>query len=239
MKSIEAEMPLLKAIMRLIARQTGPHCEVVLHDWPKGYEHSVVAIENNHITGRDIGSCGSNLGLEVMRGTVKDGDRFNYITQTKDGRFLRSSTTYLKDDDGEPIGALCINFDISDFISTKKVLEEMCMMESGGGDEFFASDVNELLDYLLTESVKQVGKTVSKMNREEKIAALKYLDEKGAFVIAKAGLRACRFFGISKYSPYNYLDEIRNGKAATEENGDDEVPAALPTRAERSNVTSK
>lgn len=213
MKSIEAEMPLLRSIMRLIAKQSGPHCEVVLHDWSKGYEHSVVAIENNHITGRDIGACGSNLGLEVMRGNVKDGDRFNYITQTRDGRFLRSSTVYLKDDDGEAIGAMCINYDISDFISTKKVLEELCMMETGDGEEFFASDVNELLDYLLTQSVKQVGKTVSKMNREDKIAALKYLDEKGAFVIAKAGIKACQFFCISKYSLYSYLDEIRNGKS--------------------------
>lgn len=216
MKSIDSEMPLLKSIMRLIARQTGEHCEVVLHDWSKGYEHSVVAIENNHITGRDIGACGSNLGLEVMRGTVKDGDRFNYVTQTKDGRFLRSSTVYLKDDDGEPIGAMCINFDISDLISAKKVMEELCMMEQGGGgDEFFASDVNELLEYLLAESVKQAGKTVSQMNREDKIAALKYLDEKGAFVISKAGIKACQFFGISKYSLYSYLDEIRGAKNAS------------------------
>jgi predicted transcriptional regulator YheO len=215
MKSIEDELPLLKSIMRLIARQSGPHCEVVLHDWSKGYEHSVVAIENNHITGRGIGSCGSNLGLEVMRGNIRDGDRFNYITQTRDGRFLRSSTVYLKDENNEPVGAMCINYDISDFISTKKVLEDMCMMENGGGgEEFFASDVNELLDYLLTQSVNQVGRTVSKMNREDKIAALKYLDEKGAFVIAKAGIKACRFFGISKYSLYSYLDEIRNGKPA-------------------------
>ncbi len=212
MESIAAEMPLLQSIMRLIARQTGHHCEVVLHDWSKGYEHSVVAIENNHITGREIGSCGSNLGLEVMRGTVKDGDRFNYITQTKDGRFLRSSTVYLKNSKGEPIGAMCINFDISAFVSAKKVLEELCMMEQAGGDEFFASDVNELLDYLLAESVKQAGKTVSQMNREDKIAALKYLDEKGAFFISKAGTKACQFFGISKYSLYSYLDEIRSGK---------------------------
>lgn len=229
MKSIEAELPLLKAVMRLIARQTGRHCEVVLHDWSKGYEHSVVAIENNHVTGREIGACGSNLGLEVMRGTVRDGDRFNYITQTKDGRFLRSSTVYLRDENNEAIGAMCINFDISNFVSTKKVLEELCMMEGGGGDEYFATDVNELLDYLLTESVKQAGKTVSQMNREDKIAALTYLDEKGAFMIAKAGVKVCQFFGISKYSLYNYLDGIRSGKQWSElTNGD--KPDAVPVK---------
>lgn len=229
MKSIEAELPLLKAVMRLIARQTGRHCEVVLHDWSKGYEHSVVAIENNHVTGREIGACGSNLGLEVMRGTVRDGDRFNYITQTKDGRFLRSSTVYLRDENNEAIGAMCINFDISNFVSTKKVLEELCMMEGGGGDEYFATDVNELLDYLLTESVKQAGKTVSQMNREDKIAALTYLDEKGAFMIAKAGVKVCQFFGISKYSLYNYLDGIRSGKQWSESaNGD--KPDAVPVK---------
>ena len=82
MKTIEEALPLLKRIMKLISLTLGEECEVVLHDWSKGYEQSIIAIENGHATNREIGDCGSNLGLEVMRGTIKDGDRFNYVTKT-------------------------------------------------------------------------------------------------------------------------------------------------------------
>nr|WP_253298024.1 PAS domain-containing protein [Paenibacillus sp. MSJ-34] len=34
-----------------------------------------------------------------MRGTTENGNRINYITQTKNGKILRSSTVYLKDID--------------------------------------------------------------------------------------------------------------------------------------------
>ena len=101
MKTIEEALPLLKRIMKLISLTLGEECEVVLHDWSKGYEQSIIAIENGHVTNREIGDCGSNLGLEVMRGTIKDGDRFNYVTKTSLGKTLKSSTTYLCNDEGD------------------------------------------------------------------------------------------------------------------------------------------
>lgn len=211
MKSIESEMAFLKSLMKLISAQMGDKCEVVLHDWSQGYEKSVVAIENGHITGRSIGSCGSNLGLEVIRGTMDDGDLFNYVTQTKDGRYLRSSTMYIKDEENKPMGAFCINLDVSDYMFAQKTLENLSMIESVQ-NEYFASDVSELLDFMFTESVKIAGKTVSLMTKKDKIVALKYLDKKGAFLISKVSVKACQFFNISKYSLYTYLEEIRNEK---------------------------
>ena len=82
---------LLESVMKLIAAQFGPDCEVVLHDWSKEYESTIVAIENGQVCGRKVGDGGSNLGLEVMRGTTDGSNQLNYITQTQDGRMLRSS----------------------------------------------------------------------------------------------------------------------------------------------------
>ena len=82
MKTIDDVLPLLKKIMKLVANTFGEDCEIVLHDWSKGYEQSIIAIENGNVTNRKVGNCGSNLGLEIMRGSIKDGDRFNYITKT-------------------------------------------------------------------------------------------------------------------------------------------------------------
>ena len=84
-------MELFKAIMKMIAKQFGDKCEVVLHDWSGGYDKTIVAIENGHVSGREVGDCGSNLGLEVMRGISGGDNQYNYITKTKLGKTLRSS----------------------------------------------------------------------------------------------------------------------------------------------------
>lgn len=210
LNNINSELPFFKSLLKMLAAQWGKDCEIVLHDWSKGYDKSIVAIENAHITGRQIGDCGSNLGLEVMRGTVKDGDRYNYITQTEDGKTLKSSSMYIKDDAGNGIGALCINFDISSMIGAQKALNSIILPEKSEVNEYFATNVTDLLGYLTQQSIEKVGKPINVMTKEDKIEMLRYLDEKGAFLISKSGGKICKVLDISKYTLYSYLDEIRN-----------------------------
>lgn len=210
MDSIKAEMTFFRSLLKMLASQWGEICEIVLHDWSQGYEKTIVAIENSHITGRQVGDCGSNLGLEVMRGTVEDGDRYNYVTQTEKGKTLKSSTMYIKDNNGKAIGALCINVDISNLITAQRALEDLVLPEKNDVTEYFASNVNDLLGFLIRESIQKVGKPVNTMTKEDKIEMLKYLDEKGAFLISKSGAKICKVMDISKYTLYSYLDEIHN-----------------------------
>jgi predicted transcriptional regulator YheO len=187
----------------------GTNCEVVLHDLTDGYESTVVMIENGHVTGRHVGDCGSNLGLEVLRGTVLDGDKYGYFTNTREGRVLRSSSIYIRNDEGKVVGCLCVNFDISNLMVADKTIRSL--ISNGDGikeEEFFVNDVNQLLDALLQKAQEEVGKPVSYMSREEKIRVVKFLDQKGAFLITKAGNRICQFLDISKFSLYAYLDEV-------------------------------
>ena len=154
MKSINSENDLLKSIMKLIARQFGDKCEIVLHDWSEGYDKSIVAIENGHVSGRKVGDPGSNLGLEVMRGSSDGTSQYNYVTRTKDGKTLRSSSLYLTNDEGEKIGALCINFDISDILTAQKTLGYLSMIEQEQ-EEKFVNDVSELLEASVYKGYKQ------------------------------------------------------------------------------------
>jgi predicted transcriptional regulator YheO len=210
MENVNEEKEFFGALIKGIASQFGEKCEVVLHDLTGSYDSSIIAIENSHITGRRIGDCGSNLGLEVLRGTVTDGDRYNYITQTKDGKILRSTSVYIKNSKGNTIGAICMNLDISDFIMAEKTLKSITQhsLESKV-EEVFVNDVNELLDHLLQECQKEIGKPVSHMTKEEKIRAVQFLDKRGAFLVKKAGDRVCQFLDISKFTLYNFLDEKR------------------------------
>ena len=212
-------MPFFKQLLNMLEQQLGSETEIVLHDLTADYDHTIIDIRNGYITNRKIGDCGSNLGLRVLSGTVKDGDMYNYITHTKNAAILRSSTVFIKNNDGKVIGSLCINHNITKSVEFEKYLHDhnqYCLNTNNGeknqkeGKEVFVNNVGELMDYLLQEAFTHVGKPVNTMDKEDKCKFLKYLDEKGAFIITKAGEKTCDFLGISKYTLYSYLDMVRS-----------------------------
>ena len=211
MKQVQEEFAFFESLMKGLTAIFGTNCEVVLHDLTESYESTVVMIENGHVTDRRVGDCGSNLGLEVLRGTVRNGDKYGYFTNTRDGRVLRSSSVYIRDGEGKVIGCLCVNFDVSNLMVADKTIRSL--ISNGEGEkeeEFFVNDVNQLLDALLKKAMEEVGKPVSYMTRDDKIRVVKYLDQKGAFLITKSGNRICQFLDISKFTLYSYLDEVHS-----------------------------
>ena len=151
----EAEEKNFKKIAKGIAMQFGKNCEVVLHDYSQPYDRSIIAIENGHVSGRKVGDCGTNLGLEILRGVTENNDQYNYVTQVKNGRILRSSSIYLRDENDVAIGALCINFDITDLIVSKNLLEDLTFQNDALSkseykpQEFITNDINTLVSFLI------------------------------------------------------------------------------------------
>jgi predicted transcriptional regulator YheO len=191
---------------------------VVLHDWSKGYDQSIIAIENGNVTNRKVGDCGSNLGLEILRGTSSNGDRFNYITKTQSDKVLKSSTTYIKDDNGNTLGALCINVDITNSLNfhgtLSSFLNEDTIRQATSGtieeSEFHANNIGQLTDHLIEKGLQLINKPVDEFTKEDKLTVLRYLDEKGTFLITKSGDKVCNTLKISKYTLYSYLDIVRS-----------------------------
>ena len=223
MNRIDDEAELFKKLIQLFARQFGPNCEVVLHDLTRDYESTIVDIVNGHVSGRKVGDSGTNLGLEVLRGTKIDGDRFNYISNTRDGKVLRSSSIYFHNDEGKVIGSLCVNQDITESLRLEKYIYEQngySLVQNNPPQEndqveFITSNVAELLDCMLGQAQKHVGVPPQSMTKEDKLAFLKYLDEKGAFLISKSSEKTCEFLNISKFTFYNYLDSVRKSSGET------------------------
>ena len=212
MKTIYEMWDVWQNVMDMLQNQFGDSCEIVLHDLTRDYNHTLVDIRNGHITGRKIGGCGSNLGLEVLSGTVDNGNRYNYIVHTRDGKILRSSSMYIKDDNNRTIGSICINLDITNTVKFEEFLKsynQYEMKEQEHPVEIFADNVGQLLDYLFAEGERLIGKPAAEMNREEKMQFIAFLDQKGAFLITKSGQRVMELLQISKYTLYNYLDTIR------------------------------
>ena len=75
---------------------------------------------------------------------------------------------------------------------------------------FGKGNINEMLDCLMDQAQLTIGKNTALMTKEDKIAYIRFLDERGAFLITKSGPRVCEALGISKYTLYNYLEAARS-----------------------------
>lgn len=210
MKSIEEILPLLNTMLEGMAKHFGANCEFVIHDYSKEFGSTIVSIYNSEVTGRSIGKGGTDIGLRVLQGLEQEDGRFNYVSQTHDGRFLRSSTIYLKNDDGELMGSFCINFDITEMIRTKNFLDDFInigKVDDNKVETVVFEEVEDLLIAMINESISHVGTPVALMTREQKVEGIQYLKRRGAFKIKNAGNIVAKYYDISKYTIYNYINE--------------------------------
>lgn len=202
-------LTLLKQIATAIAEQFGSDCEVVIHDLKtKNPEHSIVFIANGHITGRKIGDGPSSVVFDTLRknpDTLED--ESGYLMKTADGRILKSSTTYVRDTKGTIHYILGINYDITRLTMVETAIHNLITPENVEKQpKEITHSVNELLDQLIQQSVELVGKPVALMNKDDKVKAIQFLNDAGAFLITKSGDKVANYFGISKYTLYSYID---------------------------------
>lgn len=194
----------------------GKHCEVVLHDLSTP-ETSIIAIANGHVTGRQVGGPITDLGLRLFKEKMKDADGnalVGYRTRTKDGRDLKSTTIFIRNSSGKVVGCLCINIDVTAYLSVGNVIDDFFRTSPDGSTkgeyespEKFESSVDLLINQLLTQSIKNVNKPVAYMSKEDKLQIVRDLKENGFFLIKGSGKRLCKELNVSLPTIYKYLEE--------------------------------
>ena len=211
----DSSLEMLVSTAHGIARQFGKDCEVCIHDLSvKDVEHTIIFIINGHVSGRKIGDGASKVVLETLEALEKGDiivDHLGYRTTTQDSRILKSSTVFLKDNNGKYRWILGINYDVTALMNVDAALQSITTVESqdGNGDRQIPLNVNDLLDNLINQSVKRIGKPPALMNKEEKIQAIQFLRDAGAFLITKSGDKVSNFYGISKFTLYSYIDQSK------------------------------
>ncbi|MGB9825240.1 MAG: helix-turn-helix transcriptional regulator [Desulfofundulus sp.] len=201
----------LKRIAQVIAETFGRNCEVAVHDL-SNLEKSLVYITGN-VTNRKPGAPITDLVLKVLRQQGDEAeDLIAYKTITRDGRILKSSTIFIRNDHGKIIGTLCINFDITDFVSIPNVIQEFIQLRGTGDEkqETFATSVHETIDTLIEQAISIIGKQPAHMHTEDKIRLVAFLEEKGAFLIKGTVDYVATILGVSKYTVYSYLQKVRS-----------------------------
>lgn len=213
-----------RRLVKALAAQFGSTCEVVLHDLTKeDPDHTIIAIENGYISGRSVGDGPSKIALEAIHdaeGTLTD--RLCYLTKTRDGKILKSSTVFIRDEKGRVIGILAINNDITLTVACEHALHSYnTSLRSTKEPEPISTNVSDLLDSLIDQSIRMVGKPAALMDKGEKVRAIRFLNDSGAFLITKSGPKVCQIFGISKYTLYSYLDEAKQSSGSVQDTDTD------------------
>lgn len=209
--TIKEILPLLERVSRGVAKLFGNNCEVAIHDFSNGFEETIIFIENGHISGRKLGDSISEKALRLLKDNKNSlQDEYNYYSRTSSGRIVKSSTVYIRDENSKIVGMFSINYDVTDLTMAKRAIDNAIVLRDPDPQEemgTITTNVADLLDKLIEEADAFVGVPVNFMNKRDKIRAIKYLNDSGAFLIKKAGDKVSSHYDISKYTLYNYLNE--------------------------------
>ena len=205
------DLNFLERLSKALAAQFGENCEVAVHDLKTGdLEHTIAVIENGHVTHRKVGDGPSRVVLEALKAEDPSAlsDQSGYLMRTHDGRILKCATVYIRDENGVPEGIFSINYDVTELLMAERAVGSLLHHEEAEKKtpERIPLSVNELLDDLIEQSVHLVGKPVAMMNKEDKVKAIAFLNKAGAFLITRSGDKVSKYFGISKYTLYSYID---------------------------------
>ena len=209
LEAIAQMIPSLKAML-------GPRHEVILHDLSH-VESSIVMLEGD-VTHRKIGGPATDYLLKLLReGGDGAENSVNYKTVLPNGRLLRSSTIFIRDEEGRIIGSLCFNQDLTDYIVARNLIEENTLFgqtEVEPPKETFAQDIGEVMESVVDTEITLFQKPVVYMQKEDKLCIVAKLEQKGVFAIKNAVEYVAECLGVSNFTVYNYLKEVRSkGKA--------------------------
>lgn len=109
-RSIPSQLQPYVPMVHFLGKALGSNYEVFLYDLTQK-EHRIIAIENGFISGRTEGSLMKDVIIKILQ--ENDSQSEDFLVQknavSRDGRRFKSSTMLIKDEEGTPIGALCIN----------------------------------------------------------------------------------------------------------------------------------
>jgi predicted transcriptional regulator YheO len=202
-------------VAEVIAKSFGHDCEVVLHDLTVP-QSSVVYTVNNHVTGRQVGQSFNHLVTDVLLSQNFTNDfSANYYFYSDDGRLIKSSTLLIRDQDKKVMGALCINID------TTRITENINWLTGliPNNPDHLPNPIQKQEDTNTMEHIKEVAndlieriigtKPVDKLRRDEKVEMIRFMEQKGIFLIRGTIDTVAEKLNISKVTVYSYIDEIK------------------------------
>jgi len=203
---------LLKQMADAFTFTFGDKCEIVIHDL-SNIQQSIIYITGD-VTNRVVGAPVSDVVIKkIMEKGDQVEDQFGFRSITDDGRELKCSTLFIRDDDKKVVAAFCINLDVTDYLNAIQTISAFAGgLKSGETEkisEKIAYSVDETVDSLFEQAVNEIGKRPATMTTHEKVKLVKSMEDKGAFQIKGVVNQVALRLGVSNFTVYNYIKKIR------------------------------
>jgi len=206
----------VQSVMKGIAFIYGNNCEVVLHSM-EHEDRAIISIENNHVSGRDVGEPMSDFVFELLEDMSKADEPFiNFFKDTSLSKNeLKSCTTLIRNSRDRIIGALCINMDLS--MPIKDFFTDFLQFDSdkysGTKTAAYTQTTRELIDSSIDNALQIVNKQRGLSSTERNKAVIFELYKKGIFSVKKGVEITAEELGISRFTVYNYLKALKGNEA--------------------------
>ncbi|HIX90813.1 MAG TPA: PAS domain-containing protein [Candidatus Agathobaculum pullicola] len=224
--------PLLQHYMILtefLGQALGPDYEVALHDLTDK-NRSIIAIANNHVSGREVGAPLTNVALKILMDKSYQSQDYwlHYCGVSAAGKTLRSSTLFIKQN-CRLIGMLCINFDDSRYQAASENILRLChpdafvenhchagVPQSGGTvravpatTESFHNSIDAVAGDAVSRELARLGVTADRLTTDERIQIIASLEADGIFLLKGAVKNVADALHCSQASVYRYLSQIK------------------------------
>ena len=200
-------------IAEMLSAAFAPDCEAVLHDLAAP-EHSVVYVANPTVTGRKVGDSFDQLVRQVILSRdLREDFVANYYFTAPNGKRIRSSTLLIRGRDGKLEGALCLNLDTTRVQAQLDFLQSLLPQPPAANPPEAAepAHISVMIENLMDGIVG--GADGAALTREQRIEKVRFMEEKGLFLMKGSIEKAAEKLGVNKVTIYSYLDEVR-GKHA-------------------------
>jgi predicted transcriptional regulator YheO len=191
-------------VCQAVALLLGPYAEVVLHD----PDTDRVLEIWNPMTSRGPGDP-SLLGEP---GELDPSSRDVYGPYEKllaDGRRLSSVSAVLRDPQDRPSVVLCINLDRTPLEQAAAVLFAFGAPTVPRPEPLFEQDWSERIQYVIGAYVRETGRPVERLTRQDRLAIIGRLEEAGVFAVRRAAPVVAGALRVSRSTVYGLLAELR------------------------------
>lgn len=195
-------------VAEMLVRTFGADCEVVLHDL-ENPAHSVAYVANGVVTGRKVGDSFDQLVRKViLSDELQEDFAANYYFTAPNGRRIRSSSLLIRDAAGRLTGAMCINLDTTRLSAQLAFLQSL-LPESAAEKPAEQPAPQAHISVMIEDLMDGILGGARELTREERVEKVRFMDEKGLFLMKGSVEMAAEKLGVNKVTIYSYLDEAR------------------------------
>lgn len=216
-------------LVDFLGSMLGPDYEIALHDLTHK-QSSIVAIANGHVSGRGIGAPLSSMAMQMIADKAyRTTDwKLNYRGRAANGKVLRCSTLFIKDERDALVGLLCISFDDGRYRDLSEKVFSLChpdeyisrniaiSLTDNLEQENLYSSIAAAADEAVTAVMGSSAVPPERFMQPERIEIIRLLDQKGVFLLKGAVPAVAQRLACSQASMYRYLSKLRRDACAAQ-----------------------